>query len=402
MGKNGNQGLSAKTLRYIVKSTIINLVILPVLKKLMGMWIEIFRRFVKPRGKSSGVACSAAFSISEDDRPAFFDLHRKAGLAAVQVWISEDGGIIGEIRRTFQCTGGVQRTKLLFIAFYAVNAQAAELSTADVSAAKRCAEVGTFLNGKIDRVSVVINEVELSGNLCKGKLTSLDTMLKSVQNVLFVKRCTGAIEGFKIAVNGIRCVEQVVGPLGGIHGVDILRKHGERCQTFQLERSNDAFFRVASALPVAAPGGLEQGIQPGGFTVSKRKIHIDACFDQRSGDDPAGKPRLEPLADLVQLSAAVSGTEEGGQAVAAFGGKLCKQILGGLAPVDHTEHLFGRRKLCAEGLSGEGAQILPGHAAKDFIEVIRVGAELHLESTVFHLYLITRQLLRKSLCTIRM
>ena len=61
MGKNGNQGLSAKTLRYIVKSTIINLVILPVLKKLMGMWIEIFRRFVKPRGKSSGVACSAAF-----------------------------------------------------------------------------------------------------------------------------------------------------------------------------------------------------------------------------------------------------------------------------------------------------------------------------------------------------
>ena len=27
---------------------------------------------------------------------------------------------------------------------------------------------------------------------------------------------------------------------------------------------------------------------------------------------------------------------------------------------------------------------------------------LHLESTVFHLYLITRQLLRKSLCTIRM
>ena len=141
MGKNGNQGLSAKTLRYIVKSTIINLVILPVLKKLMGMWIEIFRRFVKPRGKSSGVACSAAFSISEDDRPAFFDLHRKAGLAAVQVWISEDGRIIGEIRRTFQCTGGVQRTELLFIAFYAVNAQAAELSTADVSAAKRCAEV---------------------------------------------------------------------------------------------------------------------------------------------------------------------------------------------------------------------------------------------------------------------
>ena len=244
-----------------------------------------------------------------------------------------------------------------------------------MSAAKRCAEVGTFLNGKIDRVSVVINEVELSGNLCKGKLTSLDTMLKSVQNVLFVKRCTGAIEGFKIAVNGIRCVEQVVGPLGGIHGVDILRKHGERCQTFQLERSNDAFFRVASALPVAAPGGLEQGIQPGGFTVSKRKIDIDACFDQRGGDDPAGKPRLEPLADFVQLSAAVSGTEKGGQAVAAFGGELCKQILGGLAPVDHTEHLFGRRKLCAEGLSGEGAQILPGHAAKDFIEVSRVGAE---------------------------
>ena len=80
-----------------------------------------------------------------------------------------------------------------------------------MTGAKRCAEVGTFLNGKIDRVSVVINEAELSGNLCKGKLTSLDTILKSVQNVLFVKRCTGAIEGFKIAVNGIRCVEQVIG-----------------------------------------------------------------------------------------------------------------------------------------------------------------------------------------------
>ena len=149
-----------------------------------------------------------------------------------------------------------------------------------MTAAKRCAEVGTFLNGKIDRVSVVINEVELSGNLCKGKLTSLDTVLKSVQNVLLVKRCTGAVEGLEIAVDGIRGVEQVVGPLRGVHGVDILRKHGEWCQTFQVEKSNDAFLGVTSAFPVAAPGGLEQGVQTRGFAVSERKVHIDACFDQ--------------------------------------------------------------------------------------------------------------------------
>ena len=317
--------------------------------------------------------------FSEKQANAGLRVQRKAGFGAVLVQVRQDGAAFWQ---QFQRPGSVQLFKLRGIAGHAVGAQTAVQTAADHAAAQLGTECFPFADGQIDRAGGRFDQLEFRGHLRKRELTAGNAVAERIQNAFFVQ-CLGTpckVKLLKISADGIRGVELrivIFMAAGGIlQGVHMLVQHLRHRAAFQPEAVHLALCRAAAAFAVAAPGGLQQRVQPALFPVGGGEVYVHTGLDQGGGHHPAGQAVRQPLPDFFQLAAAVCGAQQGGQAETAFFGQGSIQFLRRLAAVHHAQHLRQGGQLRRKFFLRQRANVPDGRAAEGLIERFRVRADL--------------------------
>lgn len=288
------------------------------------------------------------FLLSEEQSDAGLNIEGKTGaIIIITGRIKQDGRAIG---KRLQRPGSIELLELVVVTGDTVNAKSAEQSPGDGAMTQLVAELFTFADGQIDGPRCVLDEMELSRHLCKRIAAAVDAVDEGIQNMVLIQRSLPALPGKFVEISGNRIRVVQLFEMAGrpVQSICILSQHLGRIILFQPEAVDKALFRGAFAFTVAAPGGLQQRVQPGGFPISKGKIHVHTGLNQGGGHHPAGQAGCQPLADLLQLPAAVSGTQQGGQAVTAFVGERGKEFLRCLAAVDYAEDLRLRSQLLAQ------------------------------------------------------
>ena len=85
---------------------------------------------------------------------------------------------------------------------------------------------------------------------------------------------------------------------------------------FRLKNIDIANFQ--SAVPVAAPRRLRNGIKSGGRPENNRKINIDSRLDQLRADHAAGKSCCHPFPNRFQNFGTVNRTHHRAQMIIPF------------------------------------------------------------------------------------
>ena len=225
--------------------------------------------------------------------------------------------------------------------------QLPEQSAADLPAAQPIDKGGAGVDGQVDCDSGAVDQPKHFCYRSKRENTPLQPFAKGRQDVLSVQRGVPLQRAVKRKV----MLDRRRG--GGVFKlrkrlpcrVDVLADHAGGPLPGQTEYRDGAFLGRALSLAVAAPGGLQDGIQPGFLAPGSGEIHIYAGFDQRGRDHPAGQARFEPGADLFQQPLAVGRAEQRRQAIAPLGRQGGKQLLDGGAAVDHAQGLRGIAEL---------------------------------------------------------
>ena len=230
--------------------------------------------------------------------------------------------------------------------------QLPEEGPADLALAELFDLILTAFQRDINCLGRAVDQMELLGHRLEREETPLKTTFKGIQNLFFVQVSfpLKLPEPGKIGFNRLGG-SGVAEPVENEPGSRRFLLNGYRNPLpFQPENPDEALCRRIFPFPVAAPGGLQDRIQPRLFPPGGGEIDVDPCLNQRGGHHPAGQFFLQPVADLLQLPLAVGGAEQRRQAVAPLPFQQLINPLGGGPPVDDAEHLRGGGQLVCQRL----------------------------------------------------